>query len=823
MTSRLSAKQYLMLGTTLVGVGALMVPTAAKADCLANSSGTTVTCTTADPDGYDGSATNGLTINVDNLAVVSGPLSTGTGSAVNNEGEIDVGAGNTAVSVGGGSRFSNASTATGDVTGNILFGSTTGTQINVFENFNSAFGLFGDIDSAGALDFTNTGAITGNLTSSGDTTVDNSGTFTGDITLGAGNDTIDNSGTLTGNVDMGAGTNVFNAMSGAAFPTGTLTADPLGNSTLNLGAGGGTIGAVTNFDVMNVNGGAFPATWIVAAPVSFSDRINVNTGWLQVPDADNLGSNTIVNNAGPVTSGGVWFDNTASGTYSGNMSGTGVVYVGFSGAGTTTFSGTNTYTGGTYIDGSTLQVTGGNALADTGEVQLSNSGTLDVAATEQIGALNDGLQYGGTGFVTLSGGNLLINSGAFSGVISGANGIEKVGTGTLVLSGANTFAGAATVTGGNLTLQGGAAIGDTTAVVVGTSGTLQVDDPEVIGSLAGSGSTVLNGDLTAGGDNTSTTYSGVISGVGALTKEGTGTFTLTGANTYSGGTTVNGGTLEGNTTSLQGDILVNAAGTLLFTQPANGTYAGDLTGTGVLTKAGAGTLVLTGTNSGFSGTTNFNAGAFSIGAASNIGTGPFVFDGGTLQTTGVLSLANLITLNAGGGTFLTDADTTLTGVISGAGNLTKTGAADLILTGANTYTGITTISAGTLVLQAGAVNGVSDIVNSSHLIFDDAVGGTYSGDISGSGDLTKINVGTTTLTGNNTYTGATFILDGTLAVGGTGIGDTSAVTVNTPGILQMNADETIGSLAGDGTVGGAFTLTTGGNNGTTTFSGSTLR
>ena len=108
-------------------------------------------------------------------------------------------------------------------------------------------------------------------------------------------------------------------------------------------------------------------------------------------------------------------------------------------------------------------------------------------------------------------------------------------------------------------------------------------------------------------------------------------------------------------------------------------------------------------------------------------------------------------------------------MISGAGT-TKTGVADLILTGANTYTGITTISAGTLVLQAAAVNGVSDIFNSPPLVFDDAVGGTYSGDISGSGDLTKINVGTTTLTGNNTYTGATFILDGILAVGPTGIG-----------------------------------------------------
>ena len=818
MASRLSAKQCLMLGTTLVGVGALIVPTAAKADCLADASGTTVTCTIADPDGFDGSAVNGLTINVDNGAVVNGTLLSGTDSAVNNEGEVDVGAGNTAIDVLGGTRVSNASTATGDITGNIIFGSTTGSQVNILENFNSVFGITGDISSAGALDATNTGTITGNLDSSGNTTIDNSGTLTGDITLGGGNDTIDNTGTLTGNVDMGAGTNVFDANAGAAFPSGTLTADPAGDSTLNLGTGGGTVGAVTNFDVMNVDAGV-GVTWSLIAPVSFSEQINVNSGLLATPDANFLGANTIVNNATTVSLEGVWFQSIAAGTYSGNMSGAGVVYVGFAGAAVTTFSGSNTYTGTTFIQGATLQVTGGSALADDGEVQIGAGGILDVAATEEIGTLNDGLFFGGAGMITLSGGDLLINDGAFSGVITGANGIDKVGTGTLVLSGANTFTGDATVSDGNLTLQGGAAIADLTAVVVNTPGVLQVDAAEVIGSLAGDGSTVLNAGLTAGGNDSSTTFSGVISGVGSLTKEGTGTFTLLGANTYSGGTTVNNGTLEGDSTSLQGDILINAAGTLLFTQPTGGTYAGDLTGTGVLTKDGAGTLTLTGTNNGFSGTTNFNAGAISIGSDTNIGTGPLVFDGGTLQTTGVLSLANLITLNAGGGTFQTDADTTLTGVISGAGDLAKTGTADLILTGANTYTGITTISDGALVLQAGAVNGVSDIVNDADLVFDDAVGGTYSGDISGSGDLTKINTGTTTLTGNNTYTGATSILDGILAVGPTGIGDTSAVTVTTPGTLQLNADETIGSLAGDGTVGGAFTLTTGGNNSTTTFSG----
>ncbi len=84
-----------------------------------------------------------------------------------------------------------------------------------------------------------------------------------------------------------------------------------------------------------------------------------------------------------------------------------------------------------------------------------------------------------------------------------------------MLTGNNTFTGPATVIGGTLELSGGNAIGDTTAVIVNvagtsvdsTSGTLQVDTAETIGSLAGDGGTVvLDANLTTGNDNTSTAY-----------------------------------------------------------------------------------------------------------------------------------------------------------------------------------------------------------------------------------------------------------------------------------------------------------------------------
>ncbi len=94
--------------------------------------------------------------------------------------------------------------------------------------------------------------------------------------------------------------------------------------------------------------------------------------------------------------------------------------------------------------------------------------------------------------------------------------------------------------------------------------------------------------------------------------------------------------------------------------------------------------------------TNFNSGTVAISVANNLGTGPLGFAGGTLENTANVTLANTpVTLNVGGGTFLTDASTTLTlnGQVTGAGGLTKTGAGTLVLgnllTGgsSNNYTG----------------------------------------------------------------------------------------------------------------------------------------
>jgi autotransporter-associated beta strand protein len=107
------------------------------------------------------------------------------------------------------------------------------------------------------------------------------------------------------------------------------------------------------------------------------------------------------------------------------------------------------------------------------------------------------------------------------------------------------------------------------------------------------------------------TNSGTISGTGNLTKSGAGTVTLSGAS-YSGGTLVSAGGLQGSTASLQGNI--TNSGTVIFDQGTNGSYAGILSGSGGVNKAGAGEVTFTGDNS-YTGATLIQFGTLNLNAA----------------------------------------------------------------------------------------------------------------------------------------------------------------------------------------------------------------
>jgi autotransporter-associated beta strand protein len=233
--------------------------------------------------------------------------------------------------------------------------------------------------------------------------------------------------------------------------------------------------------------------------------------------------------------------------------------------------------------------------------------------------------------------------------------------------------------------------------------------------------------------------------------------------------------------------------------------------------------VLGGANT-YGGGTAINGGVLQISADNNLGdaAGGLTFDGGTLRTTSTFSTGRTFTLDAGGGTIETNSTTELTitsaiGEAGGARALTKAGGGDLILTGASTYTGGTNIDAGRLILgNGGATGSISStggiaIASGAVLMFFRNDATTISNDISGEGTVHQRGIGTTTLSGTNTYSGVTDIQFGRLIAAGSGVGDSSDVFVDGPGVFEITSDETIGSLGGSGSVElNANTLTLGG-------------
>jgi autotransporter-associated beta strand protein len=414
-------------------------------------------------------------------------------------------------------------------------------------------------------------------------------------------------------------------------------------------------------------------------------------------------------------------------------------------------------TGGAVItNAASLTLSG--PISGSGELTKTGAGSLSLAGpSSYLGGtlVSQGTLVGNAkslqGDITNKG-TLVFNqigSGTFSGDISGTGGV-KVGTlysGSLILSGTNTY------TGGTL-------------VAAGLSGDLTGTTESLQGKITNNGAVAF---AQAG----SGTYSGPMSGTGALII-GEGTITLSGTNSYKGGTTVvPGGQLVGNITGIQRNITNDAVVT--FDQATTGTYAGAMSGTGLLTKTGAGTLTLSGNNT-YSGGTLISA-------------------GGLIGTT--LNIQGNIT-NDASLTFNQTKPGTYGGNLSGTGLLNKSGSSTLTLSGENTSTGGTLVSAGTLSGTTTSLEG--SITNNATVVFNQSGSGSFTGSISGKGKLSDTGSGSVTLAGINSYTGGTRVTLGNLAASSLGTG---ALVIKP----SKGADASFTDTLGSGTLSlGAMTL-----------------
>ena len=641
--------------------------------------------------------------------------------------------------------------------------------------------------------------------------------FKNNIDLNGGNRTIlvtANDATLSG-----AAANSDYAVMYGIISNGSLTIGDASHTGIVVLAGKNTYAGTTT-----INGGGLALTG--SGALSGSTAVTLASGTSFDISGITAGSQTIAsltaatNSAVKLGVKNLTVGDSSSTTVAGVISGEGGSLT-KQGSGTMTLTAANTYTGGTTIDNGAVALTGSGSLASASAVNITGgTSTFDIsgisASSETIGSI-----AGVAGSkVVLGAKNLTAGNAAdttMAGVISGTGGsLTKTGTGKLTLTAANTYTSDTTVAAGTLALSGAGSIADSSAVsLTGATSSFDISDitagGETVASISSAaGSSVVLGakNLTAG-DSNDTTVAGTISGTGgSFTKTGSGTTTLTGANTYTGATTITDGT-----------IALSAGGSLSDLSAVNISSATGVLDISAITADGETIASIAGVSGSqvFLGAKNLTA-----GDASDTTMAGVISDGGIVSGTG--------------------------------GSLTKTGTGRLTISGANTYTGDTTVNAGILetsgnerianasdlIVASGAtfrlggneslssIAGAGNIeLQSNTLATHSNVDTTFSGVISGtdSSILSKTGSGKLTLSGASTYTGTTNFNGGSADLTGSleskfvnvaaGVvldsktgGLSSAAELTNNGTINLGStDDTVKSYTSTGTINGPGTLT----------------
>ena len=696
--------------------------------------------------------------------------------------------------------YSNGDTATfGDFTGETATTSVTLDGVSP--------SLLGITFNAASTSYTIAPGTGGNITlQNGATITLASGTGTistslaginGFTTSGTGTLILSGNNTFTGGVTMNGGAVVL--ASAGAFNSTTAN-----NLTFGSNVAAGTIFEINgnNVTIGSLNTNAVTAGFpIIENNATTSGTLNITTGGTY---------------AGVIQNGG-------AGLFSLNMKGT-----------LLSLSGANTYTGSTILTTGTLNLASGGALGTTGGIlfaggvlQYSASNTTDYSS--RFSATTNTAYTIDTNGQNVTLGTALTNT-------AGTNGLTKNGTGQLTLSAASTYTGVTTINNGVLQTSGTNLLANT------SSPALVLADPasRVAGGVwqpVLSGPTTLN--ITLGGGAGNVNWSGggfaafggpltITANAGAQLSFGAGDFGGTGGNgiTFGSSTSNNQVILTNsinlNTTdSFQQSIVVNgvtAGSSVLLsgqiTQPADSITVNNTEASGII-KSGLGTLILSNTTSNFSGLVIVDQGTL-VAGGNSIGTGGGVFGTGTGSPNGTSTTpAAAFAINLGdgstgaagnpslliGGAYQVDRNVTVTN--NGAGNTYSIGGST---DASGTFSGIisvATVAANTNTFQvtqvattgADALNITGQItgVGGSVVNFNNVGAVNVSGSINGAGfAVTQMGSGTPTLSGSNSYSGATTIQQGNLSVtnsvgSATGSGQVS-VTANLGAVATLSGN-----------------------------------
>jgi fibronectin-binding autotransporter adhesin len=648
--------------------------------------------------------------------------------------------------------------------------------------------------------------------------------------------------TGTGRITL-SGTNTYSG--GTILNQGYITA----SSNSAVGTGTVTIAGTTSATSFELS----PAIALANNFIINATAPGVGFGAIQSTGANSTINGTIQVNASSTNGGHIGGNLTVNGAINAPAG-----QVVTTRTGVIVLAGGGTYDGLGIVDGN-VNLGANNGISTSAIVNIATAGnpvtaTLDLKGFNQTIAGLKNTAPTNTATVTNSSvttSTFTINTATgvsenYTGLITANIALVKSGVGLQKIGGANTYTGTTLISAG--TLQIGTAVGvipDGSAVTITSPGVLDMNTfSETVGSITGTGTVdnVSGGGspiLTTGGDNSTTTFSGLIqnsSGTLGITKLGTGMFTLSNANTYSGLTTANAGTLRagnglslGNSTS---GTTINSGATFDINGYNLGTEAFVLNGGTILNNGGSQSQAMQKltviANSLIGGTGRWdvrNNGLGSAGITINAGATltkqdanycywaniPIVNNGSLIINNGRVYLENG-SVTSGTGTYIVNSGTYLGLISLGAGI---------------TLTNNVTVNSGTIISDnsAGGTSIITgNVAINGSLTVDNSVSFAISGIISGTGSFTKISGGILTISGANTYVGTTTISAGTLKLGAAEvIPDASAVIIT--GTLDMNTfSETVGSITGGGLIdnsGGvsSFTLTSGGNNTSTNFTG----
>lgn len=632
-------------------------------------------------------------------------------------------------------------------------------------------------------------------------------TYTGNTTVNAG--TLQVGSTAVNPTLPGSYVINSNSTLRIEYATTTSAATALTSPTWANYTGAGTLNIAANgvFDYLSTD---------AALPAGFTGTLKIDGGRVSTPVGGGLGGTTkvIINPNGHL---GMWNNTTTFGA--------GVAFE---------IAGTG-YGEGTY-EVALRMSNGGGTSTINGPVLLTGNAAIGAGGTGVINGVISGASSAALTLGPLSGGNL---------------------GGTIALGGVNTYEGDTIINAGTLRLDNQFALQKST--LSGSVGSVVLNSTVAanaftFGGLQGARNLALQNSsavaiaLTVGANNSTTSYSGILSGAGSLIKTGTGTLTLSGVNTYAGSTSVQDGTLH-------------------LAYAHNSTLNG-LSGAGTLQKSGSGVLRLsTATTSGFTGNLTIQAGTFVTNGLHSLGAGssltlqngstyaPAVLDQGlaalTLGTMTTPSTPDIATIDLSDTTFTLSATPSISSPVfvpiasytssalagGGVGSLTLFLPRNLQGTlvddqgDSNTF-GVSLTGYNPTVWKGDLSNvwNVADTANWSLdngatteafldgdlAQFDDTASGSGAvavslqtpafpnsvtfanatrdytlsgtGSISGAAALIKTNAAVATISLNNVYTGQSFINGGTLRIGHVNaLGSTAAGTVVASGaVLDLN-------------------------------------